>query len=426
MQNAETRVQEIGAVDIQSETFTFNRDNIDRLIDAQVDGQQPQSPDTTVQYNDIVWSNEDICRQLDEELHQQLSEELQVASDKEIHGGEEQSDNEFHGPSDKELHSPSDEETDEGEEQLDEDEETHGGEEQLDEDEETHGGEEQLDEDEETHGDEEQLDECEETHGDEEQSDEELHGQTDQEESTDGNDIPLYPGATITVKVALLLLLAFVVRHNLTKEAINNLLYLIDLLCPKPNKCCKSAYRFKKFFSFLIIPAEIKYYCQACIVPINYPPVKICNICKTVFNLAKPPSYFVKLSISNQIRSLFAKETFLNDIQYRFNRNKQNIDHIEDIYDGLFYKKLMASGGVLSDRNNPSLTWNVDGVPLFKSSKFSLWPFYLVANELPFKLRAIKENVILAGLWFSKTKPNMTIFLKPILSELRTLETEGI
>ena len=78
MQNAETRVQEIGAVDLQSESFTFNRDNIDQLIDAQVDGQQPQSPDTTVQYNDIMWSNEDICRQLDEELHQQLSEELQV------------------------------------------------------------------------------------------------------------------------------------------------------------------------------------------------------------------------------------------------------------------------------------------------------------------------------------------------------------
>ena len=126
MQNAETRVKEIGAVDLQSETFTFNRDNIDRLIDAQVDGQQPQSPDTTVQCNDIMWSNEDICRQLDEELHQQLSEELQVASDKEIHGGEGQSDNEFHGPSDKELHSPSDEETHGGEEQLDEDEEHMG------------------------------------------------------------------------------------------------------------------------------------------------------------------------------------------------------------------------------------------------------------------------------------------------------------
>ena len=87
---------------------------------------------------------------------------------------------------------------------------------------------------------------------------------------------------------------------------------------------------------------------------------------------------------------------------------------------------MMASGGILSDKNNLSLTWNVDGVPLFKSSKFSLWPFYLVVNELPIKLRAIKENVILAGLWFGETKPNMTIFLKPIFSELRILETKGI
>ena len=403
-----------------------------------------ESPDTTVQYN--MWSNEDICRQLDEhclsksnneqlheessyelcrkELHQQLGDELHVPSDEETHGGEEQSYEELHGPSDKELHSPSDEETHGGEEPSDE--ELHGPSDKelhSPSDEETH---EQSDEDEETHGGEEQSDEDEETHGGEEQSDEELHGQTDQEESTDGNDVPLYPGAAITVKVALLLLLAFVVRHNLTKEAINDLLYLIDLLCPKPNKCCKSAYRFKKFFSFLIIPAEFKYYCQACIVPINYPLVKICSICKTVFSLAKSPSYFVKFSISNQIKSLFAKETFLNDIQYRFTRTKRNIEQIEDIYDGLLYKKMMAAGEILSDKNNLSLTWNVDGVPLFKSSKFSLWPFYLVVNELPIKLRAIKENVILAGLWFGETKPNMTIFLKPIFSELRTLETEGI
>ena len=54
MQNADTRVQEIGADNLQSESFTFNRDNVDQLIDAQVDGEQLQSPDATVQYNNIM------------------------------------------------------------------------------------------------------------------------------------------------------------------------------------------------------------------------------------------------------------------------------------------------------------------------------------------------------------------------------------
>jgi hypothetical protein len=42
-------------------------------------------------------------------------------------------------------------------------------------------------------------------------------------------------------------------------------------------------------------------------------------------------------------------------------------------------------GGHLSEDNpyNVSFTWNTDGIPVFKSSKFSLWPFYLVINELP-------------------------------------------
>lgn len=100
-------------------------------------------------------------------------------------------------------------------------------------------------------------------------------------------------------------------------------------------------YRFKKFFSYLITPAEFKCYCRTCILPINYPLLRICNTCKAVFTLAKPPSYFVHLSISNQIQSLFAKVwmTYNTDLN----------DHFEDVYDGSLYKQLMAPGEILSD-----------------------------------------------------------------------------
>ena len=59
---------------------------------------------------------------------------------------------------------------------------------------------------------------------------------------------PLYPGASITVNVTMILLLAFAVRHKLTNEAISDLLYLINTICPKPNNTCKTLYNFKKFF----------------------------------------------------------------------------------------------------------------------------------------------------------------------------------
>ena len=63
-----------------------------------------------------------------------------------------------------------------------------------------------------------------------------------------GHDDPLYAGAAITVGVAMTLILAFIVRHKLTNEAISDLLFLIDHICPKPNRCCKTLYKFKKVF----------------------------------------------------------------------------------------------------------------------------------------------------------------------------------
>ena len=87
----------------------------------------------------------------------------------------------------------------------------------------------------------------------------------------------------------------------------------------------------------------------------------------------------------------------------------------------------MESNGILASANNISLTWNVDGLPLFKYSKFSLWPIYLIVNELPYKLRTLKENMIIAGLWFGESKPNiMNVYLKPIITELIVLENHGV
>ena len=213
----------------------------------------------------------------------------------------------------------------------------------------------------------------------------------------------------------MLLLLSFVIRHKLSKEATNDLLYIVNLVCPKP-----------KLFSSLQFPTTFHYYCPTCIVSINYPAIKVCEICNMAFSSAKLPNYFVHLSISDRIKQLFTKETFTSNILYRFKRTKSNPDNYEDIYDGLLYRKLMAPGALLSNPSNLSLTWNVDGVPIFKLSKFSLWPLYFVINELPFKLRHVMENVILAGLWFGELKPNMSIFLKPVFNELMKLEQHGI
>lgn len=68
----------------------------------------------------------------------------------------------------------------------------------------------------------------------------------------------------------------------------------------------------------------------------------------------------------------------------------------------------------------------MDGIPVFKSSKFAIWPLYFVINELPYKERISKDNMIFAGLWFGSSKPSMLTFLRPFHSSLSILETEGL
>ena len=202
------------------------------------------------------------------------------------------------------------------------------------------------------------------------------------EKTINEDDFPLYPGASISFKAIMILLLSFIIRHNLTNEAISDLLYIINLICPKPNRCCKSLYRLKKYFSFMIIPTSFCYYCPTCFSLINTTINMICSVCKRAFNSTDGLTYFLHFSVSHQICALFAKQNFNEDISYQFRRQKLQEDNYEDIYDRSLYKKFMNSDGILADHKNLSLTWNVDGVPLSKSSKFSLWPMYFLINGI--------------------------------------------
>jgi len=69
-----------------------------------------------------------------------------------------------------------------------------------------------------------------------------------------------------------------------------------------------------------------------------------------------------------------------------------------------------------------TLMWNTDGMQIFSSNTFSLWPFYLVVNELPPKKRFLSENLLIAGVWGSVVKPHPNVFLLPIYKDLKTIE----
>ncbi|KAK3107448.1 hypothetical protein FSP39_014874 [Pinctada imbricata] len=232
---------------------------------------------------------------------------------------------------------------------------------------------------------------------------------------------PLYPGCEITVGAFMLLLATFVTKHNIIGDGIQQLLNIIGLVLPTEHRLCKSLYYFKEYFKNLRNPLIKHYYCKFCLKYINEENTERCpnpqcrrqlrNDCK---------EYFLEISVVDQLRTLFSKKNFVENLQWRFNRPANNL--YEDIYDGELYKQMFANGGVLSNENNVSFVLNTDGAPVFKSSKVSIWPIYLIINELPYVQRIKTENMLLAGLWFGSQKPCMGTFLKPFLNCFKQLE----
>ena len=69
-------------------------------------------------------------------------------------------------------------------------------------------------------------------------------------------------------------------------------------------------------------------------------------------------------------------------------------------------------------------TSQVDAVPTFKSSPVHILLLQVTMNELPPKLRA--KHIILGGLLFGPTCPEINYFLQPFVDECLLLENKGL
>ena len=164
-------------------------------------------------------------------------------------------------------------------------------------------------------------------------------------------------------------------------------------------------YKFKKYFSFMVIPASFCYYCPSCFTLIDTTINTICAVCKRVFKSTTDLTYFLHLPISHQILALFAKANFYEDIFYRFQRHKLHEDSYEDIYDRSLYKKFMSSDGILNNRNNLSLgMWMVFHYSNHQNLLYGLCIFLLMNCHINFE--HWKKTVYLQDcvVWWSQTQ----------------------
>ena len=239
----------------------------------------------------------------------------------------------------------------------------------------------------------------------------------------------IYPGHSMSIHTSLLLIWGYVMTFSLTGEQLSGLLTLVSLHCLTIHPALKSLKRFKSYFAKLHSPLKKHYFCAFCITSV-LPEDRLCPNNECLKNLEREGNKccFIELSIMHQLNEFYKRNDFLEAIKHRCKRRKTHDNHVEDIYDGATYKRMSAPGMPLSDAfpYNISFTWNTDGLPLFKSSKMGIWPLYLMVNELPYKMRKKKENMIFYGLWFGNTKPVMSLFSKPLFEVLKVLEDDGI
>ncbi|KAK3919913.1 Halomucin [Frankliniella fusca] len=240
----------------------------------------------------------------------------------------------------------------------------------------------------------------------------------EEEEEVNNDNTPIFNGATVTFRESALAILTFILSHKLTGLCLIDLLLLLSLHCGRDNIILKTMYKFKKYFQMIGQNfIKLHYYCSNCEILL---PGKNAVCCAD----QQLDTYFIEFPIIKQLENLFARTGFYEDLQYRFNRVKKDHNNVEDIYDGTVYQQLFNTG-FLNNPNNISFFMYFDGIAVFKSSNFSIWPAYLTINELRYKLRTRKENSILAGLWFGKKKPNPNLFLRPIYDFFVSFEAIG-
>lgn len=142
----------------------------------------------------------------------------------------------------------------------------------------------------------------------EEIPDMECFRETSQEETLRDDNQPLYQDSQISIAESSLLLMAFSVRHKLSGVALQDLLELIQLHCPKLNKCTTELKDFQLFFQALKHPIVKHYYCpnKNCKIYIgtSQPESEAnCAVCGTPLCSS---AYFIEIPIVEQLRTILS------------------------------------------------------------------------------------------------------------------------
>lgn len=121
----------------------------------------------------------------------------------------------------------------------------------------------------------------------------------------------LFPGCPLTATSSSVLVMQFKMRHNLTQEALSDLLQLLSLHCPSPNHCVPSVYLFNKQFTTLQTPVKHHYFCSTCLQEIESDGVTVCPnpACAQDLRVQNGRSSFLEVPIEQQLKCVLERKS---------------------------------------------------------------------------------------------------------------------
>ncbi|GBM05749.1 hypothetical protein AVEN_234201-1 [Araneus ventricosus] len=237
---------------------------------------------------------------------------------------------------------------------------------------------------------------------------------------------PLYPSSSVSLLDAYISILAFSLRHNITKTCMQDLLQLFNVLLPPSNLPGTKHLFYSKLSSLFDNSTQAYIYCKYCFETVCLLSDKhksdICKECLKSFDFQdsmKQGYFFMYMPLEPQLKLKFQYQNLMHNIKKYKRIFEEPSSSYRDILDGEAYAKIKN----LKYSDNISLQFNIDGIPMYRKSNYQIWPIQCMINELPPNER--KDHILMCGLWFGPHKPNMNVFLKPFVTELSNLSRSG-
>lgn len=206
-------------------------------------------------------------------------------------------------------------------------------------------------------------------------------------------------------------------RYHLSHECINDILRLFhECLVDAPTSYKSMKNLLCKQSDFNCPQPHIQYICSSC--GLASTSAITCPSCSASMTTNGSPTCFFNFDLTTRIERVvsFSPNLRLAEI------NRRIPTHLVDIEDGECYQQLL-----ITEQGNEfiTLTLNVDGVSPHRASDLSIWPIFLVINEIEKSKRFALENVLVGGVWPGPTKPSreeMYLLFTGIVEQLKALE----